>query len=90
MWPDGGRRGVGRLRSRDIAALWRRSAAILKIVRQWLPRPGWVRVLSACSQPWKQGTLRSPQEFYLVALLVVIAPDGKHGLDRVIVVLPVW
>ena len=70
--------------------LHRGSVPISKIVRQWLPRPGWVRVLSARSGPWKQGTLRSPQEFYLVALLVVIAPDVKHGLDRVIVVLPVW
>ena len=61
-----------------------------KIVRQWLARPGWVRVSSACSEPWKQGTLRSPRQFYLVALLDVIAPDVKHGLDRVIVVLPVW
>jgi hypothetical protein len=38
----------------------------------------------------KQGTLRPPRQFYLVALLAVVAPDVKHGLDRVIVVLPVW
>ena len=66
-----------------------RSPMTGKTVRQWLPRPGWVRESVLAMDP-ETGTLRPPRQFYLVALPAVVAPDVNHGLDRVIVVLPVW
>ena len=60
-----------------------------KTMRQWLPRPGWVRESVLAIDP-ETGTLRPPRQFYLMALPAAVAPDINHGLDRVIVVLPVW
>ena len=85
--PPAGRREAG---AAEYSAVHRPAAAIRKTVRQWLPRPGWVRVSSACNGALETGTLQPPRQFYLVALLAVVAPDVDHGLDRVIVVLPVW
>lgn len=54
-----------------------------------MPRPGWVRVRMPELAP-SSGTKQCRREFSIETLQAAIAFEIDRGLDRVIVVLPVW